>query len=479
MLLRLLPVLAVILPVISSCIIAVWGKRFFSQIAIITAFLNALLVISLYLTGRGSPAAVNLFEVNEFLSVEFRVDPLGLYFGLLVSILWVFTAFYASGYMSHGEYRQRFFVFFTLCLGITLGIAFAGNLFTFYLFYELLTLGTYPLVIHKESSESLAAGKKYLIYSFSGAALVLMAIITTFAISGSINFAPGGIFGRIYPGIELLFMAFFIGFGVKAAVVPLHSWLPSAMVAPTPVSALLHAVAVVKSGIFAIIRITYYIFGNEILVKTGINKIALTAASLTILLGSSIALTQKNLKKRLAYSTVSQLSYILLGIFLFSRSGFTGGLMHVVNHAVLKITLFFCAGSILVMTGKSEVSQLKGIGKDMPITMLCFTIASVGLTGIPPTNGFVSKWYLSIGSLETGRVLYIVILLISALLTACYLFPVSVNAFFSQKEDSEKFNEPPGTMLIPIVILTVTGLALGIFPSITKGLIDSIVSIFY
>jgi multicomponent Na+:H+ antiporter subunit D len=474
----LLPVLAVVLPVISSIIIAIHGKRFFSQMAIITSIADAAIVMALYLIG-GKSNPVTVVEVNRFLAVQLGADSLGLYFGLLVSLLWVFTAFYASGYMAHEHNPQRFFVFFTLCLGITLGIAFSANLFTFYIFYELLTLGTYPLVIHEENSGSLAAGKKYLVYSFSGAALILLAIILTFFITGRLGFTPGGIFDRAYPGIELLFMAFFTGFGVKAAVIPLHSWLPSAMVAPTPVSALLHAVAVVKSGVFAIIRVTYYIFGSQILVQAGINKYVLPVVGLTILFGSITALTQKNLKKRLAYSTVSQLSYILLGVFLFNRSGLTGGLTHIVIHAFLKITLFFCAGIILVMTQKTEVSQLKGIGKDMPVTMLCFTLASIGLTGIPPTNGFISKWYLSIGSLEQGRFVYVIVLLVSALVTACYLFPISINAFFGRKEGTESHSEPPATMLIPVVVLTAAGLIMGIFPSVAMGIIDEIVSLFY
>ncbi len=442
-----------------------------------TIIINFLFVINVSMTNASID--FHLFKVNDFLDIYFKIDKIGILFSLLASCLWIFTTFYSIEYMSHERKEKRFFIFFILTLGITVGIAFSGNLFTLYIFYELLTLATFPLVIHAGSREALESGKKYLVYSFTGATFVLLGMILLFSISNNMTFIEYGVLTDLNSInqnlILVIYMILFLGFGVKAALVPFHSWLPSAMVAPTPVSSLLHAVAVVKSGIFAIIRITYFIFGSDVINKVQGDFYISFLVITTILLGSLLALHQENLKKRLAYSTVSQLGYILLGLVMINDNALTGGLLHLVNHAVIKIILFFCVGAIYFMTGKKTISEIKGIGKQMPITMGCFSIAAISLIGIPPTNGFVSKWYLAIGGLRADRVLFSVILLLSALLTAAYILPIVITAFFQgEKVAKEDHIEPPLRMLIPIILLTGIVIALGLFPNFVLNFIESI-----
>lgn len=421
-----------------------------------------------------------LLRINEFIDVYFKVDKLGMLFSLLVSLLWVFTSFYSMEYMKHEGKENRFFSFFLLTLGITLGIGFSGNLFTLYIFYELLTLATFPLVIHSGTKEAINSGKKYLIYSFGGATLILLGIILVFSTAKTLDFNPGGILVAIdninTRTMMWTYISLFIGFGVKAALVPLHSWLPSAMVAPTPVSALLHAVAVVKSGAFGLFRVTFFIFGAPVIRETRANVYMSIPVVITILLGSFLALHQENLKKRLAYSTVSQLGYIMLGIVLLNREAFMGSLLHLINHAVIKIVLFFSVGAIMYTTHKTSIREIKGIGKKMPITMMCFAISTISLIGIPPSNGFVSKWFLAQGGLAEGKVLFPVILIVSALLTALYLFPIVTTAFF-KKEDGEEIvvQDAPKKMLIPIVCITAIVVILGLFPNPLISFIDEII----
>jgi len=448
------------------------------KFVIISVITNFLLLIFL-LTLKNISMEFHLFRVNDFLDIYFKIDKMGILFALLASILWIFTTFYSTEYMKHEGKEKRFFVFFTITLGITISIAFSGNLFTLYIFYELLTLATFPLVIHSGSKAALESGKKYLIYSFGGATLVLLGMILLFSISNSMNFIEHGVLQGINidnPNLFLtIYLVMFLGFGVKAALVPFHSWLPDAMVAPTPVSALLHAVAVVKSGVFALIRISYFIFGAEVIKTIHGNFYISILIGITILLGSLLALHQENLKKRLAYSTISQLGYILLGVVLLNQNALMGGLLHLVNHAVIKITLFFCAGAIYYTTGKKNIKDIKGIGKEMPITMWSFAIASISLIGIPPTNGFVSKWYLALGGLNANRALFAVILLLSAFLTAAYLLPIIIAGFFPGEENApiEK-KEPPLRMLVPIIMLTGIIVFLGIFPNVLINFIEKI-----
>jgi multicomponent Na+:H+ antiporter subunit D len=356
---------------------------------------------------RGSTIECTVFKVLPGINIAFRVDALGLLFALGASLLWIVTTFYSIGYMrSLDEHAQtRYYACFAIALSSTIGVAFAANLFTLFLCYEGLTLSTYPLVAHKETPEARAGGRKYIIYLLGAAKVFLLtAIILTYNLTGTLDFSAGGVFPEAVTAARpelllVLFLLFLFGFA-KCAVMPLHGWLPAAMVAPTPVSALLHAVAVVKTGVFAVVRITLFVFGVDCLDAIGAGSVFVFLAMFTIITASVIALTRDNLKARLAYSTVSQLSYILLGAALLAPSALVGGIVHITFHAVSKITLFFCAGSIYVSSHLTEVSQLGGIGKKMPWTMAAFAVATLSMIGVPPACGFVSKWYLVIGALE-------------------------------------------------------------------------------
>lgn len=421
----------------------------------------------------------HIWQLNTFIDIYLKVDKLGILFSFLVSILWIFTAFYAIGYMDHEEHQPRFFGFFILTLGITNGIAYSGNLFTLYIFYEFLTLATYPLVIHSETEEAMRSGWKYLIYSFGGATLILLGMILLYTLSFDLSFVEGGLPSLLdvsnKPLLLMIYMMIFIGFGVKAALVPFHSWLAAAMVAPTPVSALLHAVAVVKSGVFALIRMCYFIFGAELVESFKGNVYISILIAITILMGSLLALHQDHLKKRLAYSTISQLGYILLGIVILNKNALMGGMLHLINHAVIKITLFFCVGAIYVASGKKYIHEIKGIGRRMPVVMWCFAIASCSLIGIPPSNGFVSKWYLALGGLNANKALFVVLLMLSAFLTAGYLLPIIVTAFFNEPDEEETYEPLSRYMTAPIVVLTGIVVLLGLFPNPLIDYIQSIV----
>ncbi|MBU3113544.1 proton-conducting transporter transmembrane domain-containing protein [Clostridium lacusfryxellense] len=475
--------IAIIIPILFPFILAIimatmdLGEKKRNVFVSIGVILNFIFLVTIfYIFGK---SRVHLIKINGFLDIYFKIDKLSIVFSLLVAILWIFTTFYAMEYMKHEGKERRFYTFFLATLGVTMGIAFSGNLITLYAFYEFLTLSTFPLVIHADSKEALKSGKKYLIYSFVGATLVLLGMVLLFSVTNDTTFNAHGILPALTgdnKGLYLVsYVAMFLGFGVKAALVPFHSWLPAAMVAPTPVSALLHAVAVVKSGIFAILRMSYFIFGAEIIRDLHVNIFLSILIVLSILMGSFLALHQENLKKRLAYSTISQLGYILLGIVLLNEDAFVGSLLHLINHAVIKIVLFFCVGAIMYTTGKTNISQIRGIGKQMPITMGCFAIASISLIGIPPTNGFVSKWYLAQGGLTSGKMIFPAILLLSALLTALYLLPIITEAFF-KKGDDIIVKDAPIKMLIPIVLITVIVVLLGLFPNMVIPFIQEIAS---
>ncbi len=407
-----------------------------------------------------------LHQIAPGLEIKLRVDPLAALFGGTAAILWVFSVIYSTGYMAHEHDRRRYFVFYLLSLSMTMGIALSANLLTLYLFYEFLTIFTYPLVIHEGNKEAKSAGIKYLIYSFFGAGLILAALIITYGHVGTLEFSRGGIVDLSSGSLlmwQITFVLFILGFGVKAAIMPLHAWLPSAMAAPTPVSALLHAVAVVKSGVFGILRVMYSVFGISALIGLQLGYFVAALVSVTILVASIIAMQQDVLKRRLAYSTIGQLGYIILGAGLLSSIGLAGGLLHIINHALLKITLFFCAGAIITVTGKKKISELNGLGKQMPLTMIAFTIAAIGMIGIPPVNGFISKWYLIQGSLENGMWIFVVVLIGSAMLNAAYFMPIVIAAFFKEGDFKPvKGPEAPLSMLVPILILIAGCLVVGI-----------------
>jgi multicomponent Na+:H+ antiporter subunit D len=422
------------------------------------------------LAGR-APAFV-LARILPGVELAFRVDAFGLLFALGASALWIATSFYSIGYMrSLGEHAQtRYFACFALAMSATMGVAFSANLFTLFLFYEALTLATYPLVAHKETPEAKAGARKYVVYLLGAAkAFLLAAIVLTYNIAGTLEFRSGGILPdsavSSQPGLlGVVFALFLFGFA-KNAVMPLHSWLPAAMVAPTPVSALLHAVAVVKTGVFATVRVFLFVFGANAMGLLGADRLALAVASVTIVIGSLLALGQNNLKLRLAFSTVSQLSYIVLGAALLTPSGILGGIAHVTNHAASKITLFLCAGSIYVSTHKTDVSQMSGLAKQMPWTMGAFALATLSLVGIPPASGFISKWYLAVGAVERQSLWTLAVLLLGSLLSAAYLVPIVYRAYFDDAPDAghERVVEVPW-MVIPLVTTAVVSVLLGLYP---------------
>jgi multicomponent Na+:H+ antiporter subunit D len=443
------------------------------------AFVKFLLVFSLLPAAlEGRIAEFTIVQIAPGINLALRVDPMGIFFALVASGLWILTSFYSIGYVrgAHEKKQTRYFASFAICLSATIGIAFSANLLTFLIFYEILTLATYPLVVHKETDEAYRSGRMYLIYALSAGVLLIAAIGWTYTMAGTIDFRPGGLLAGVIqdPWVaKILFLLFMAGVGVKAGIMPLHSWLPRAMVAPTPVSALLHAVAVVKSGVFGVIRIVGFVFGPEVMQTFGLNLILAVLAGTTILVASLIALKQDNLKARLAYSTVGHLSYIVLGVALISVDGFTGGIMHLANHATMKITLFFCAGAIYVNLHKTEISQLDGIGKAMPWTMGMFTIGALGLAGVPPINGFVSKWFLCLGALAADQLIIVGIFVVSGLLNAAYFFPIIHRAFLRKGDHSiSHHGEAPLLMVVPICIVGVLSLLFGFFPNMMFNFYD-------
>mgnify|MGYP001807448042 FL=1 len=424
-------------------------------------------LVSPVLAGE-SPSALLVTPVPG-VPLALQIEPLGLLFALIAAVLWVATTVYAIGYMrGHGEQHQtRFYAFFAIAISATMGVALAQNLFTLFLFYELLTLSTYPLVTHAGTDEAKRGGRVYLgILMGTSMGFLLLAVIWTWHLAGTTGFQPGGILaGKTSPlVVGVLYALFAFGIG-KAALMPFHRWLPAAMVAPTPVSALLHAVAVVKAGVFAILKITIYIFGLDLLSGTGAATPILWVATITIIGASLIALRQDNLKRRLAYSTISQLSYVVLGAVLANAAGIAGAAVHIATHAVGKITLFFCAGAILVAAHKTRVSELDGLGRQMPITMGAFLIASLSIAGLPPMAGLWGKWYLSLGALDAGYGVLVGVLMVSTLLNIAYLLPIPLRAFFARGADQGgQWQEAPLPCLVAICFTTIACVALFFFP---------------
>ena len=410
-------------------------------------------------------------QVLPSVAIKLRVDSFGMLFALVSSFLWIATSAYSVGYMRGlKEHSQtRYFSFFALSLSATIGVAFSANLLTLYLFYEMLSFANYPLVTHHQDMEGRSSGRKYLLFIVgSSIGLVLPAMLFIYHMTGTLEFANQGfIAGIVSPKlIWILVLLFVFGFA-KAAIMPFHSWLPAAMVAPTPVSALLHAVAVVKVGVFCILRVLTGVFGTQLLFSFQMDTILLYLASFTIITASLVALSQDSLKSRLAYSTIGQLSYIILGAALLSPKGMIGGMIHIAMHAFGKITLFFCAGAIFVATGTKNISQMAGIGKRMPVTLACFFIGALSVIGIPPGGGFISKWYLLLGTLEANQMVMLFVLLSSSLLNAAYFLPIVYKAFFCTPEESlfeNKINEAPPWCLVPLTITAISSIYLFFYP---------------
>lgn len=427
---------------------------------------------------QGGGFELTLAEVLPGVPIQLRVDAMGMFFALVASFLWICTSLYSIGYMRTLEEHDqtRYFASFAVAISATIGVAFSANLLTLYLFYEMLSLSTYPLVTHEKNAEARRSGRKYLTYILGASiGLALPAMLITYQLAGTLDFTQGGILtGSASPStVALLLVLFIFGFA-KAGIMPFHGWLPAAMVAPTPVSSFLHGVAVVKVGVFSILRVIFDILGPDLLLDLNLGVVITTIASITILTASLVALTQDNLKRRLAYSTIGQLSYMVLGAGMLTAAGMTGGILHIAMHAFGKITLFFCAGAIYVASGKKYISEMDGLGRKMPITFAAFFLGAMSIIGLPPLGGFISKWQLLVGAVEGDHLLLLLVLLVSSLLNAAYFLPIVYRAFINPlpQDAVVGINEAPVFCLISIGIVAAASLGLfvahGIFEQLAR-----------
>lgn len=479
--------IAILIPIVGGALIPLlpFKKRntMLVYIETITVLTSVLVFVTLF---RRPEEGFTLMRFTGDLTIGFRLDGLGTIFAGLVSFLWPLATLYSFEYMKHEKHEKIFFMFYIITFGVTLGISLAGNILTMYFFYEMLTLVTFPLVLHTLSREAVLASRKYLYYSLGGAAFAFIGMVFTFYYGTSTDFVLGGVFDLSAIGDKINILLFiyvmaFFGFGVKAAVSPFNSWLPDAGVAPTPVTALLHAVAVVKSGAFAIMRLTYYCFGTEMLSGSWAQYVVMAVVLFTILYGSCRALRETHFKRRLAYSTISNLSYILFGVTLMSPAGLVGALCHMVCHAFMKICSFFCAGSVIYKTEKNYVHELDGLGWKMPKVFAAFTISGLALMGVPGLCGFISKWNLVQAAVESGSKLAyagVGCLLVSALLTAVYMLSISVRAFLPAKqiapvEKTEK-KDPNWMMILPLTVFVIVMVVLGVY---SQPLVDLLTAV--
>ena len=485
--------LSLAIPLAGAVLIALAHRRpnLREAVTLVTSGLMFLTVASLVpeVMAGGRPEAT-LIEMLPGLPLRFEVEPLGMMFALLASGLWIVTSVYSIGYMRANDeaHQTRYYVCFALALASTIGVAFAGNMMTLFVFYEALTLSTYPLVTHKGTDEAMRGGRTYLgLLLFTSIGLQLLGILWTWRIAGTLDFTVGGILAGKASGpvVGILLLLYVYGIG-KAALMPFHRWLPAAMVAPTPVSALLHAVAVVKVGVFTVMKVVVYIFGIDLLAATGHGVWLTYIAAATLLSASLVALTQDNLKARLAYSTISQLAYVVLGAALANPWGVIGGSMHIAMHAMGKITLFFCAGAIYTATHKTEVSQMTGLGRIMPFTFGAFLIGSLSIIGLPPLGGAWGKWYLMLGAAEGEQLIMIAVLMISSLLNVAYLIPIVARGFFLPSPEPQPasagaaaaprggIREAPMFCVVPLCLTALGCLALFFFADPIYRLLEPI-----
>lgn len=471
-------IIAPLIPMVTSLLIMAARRKpnlreTFSVAGAVLTFLTVMSLVPHVL--NGGTWDYNLVTVYPGVSVKFHLDGLGILFAGTASFLWTVAAFYCIGYMRGlNEHAQtRFYFCYALSVGAGVGAAFAGSLFTLYLFYEMVSIFTYPLVMHHQDEEGYFGGRKYIIYlMFTSKAFLLPAMALTYVMCGTLDFATTGVVNGIFPAnadrtmVTITYLLFLFGFA-KSGIMPVHNWLPDAMVAPTPVSALLHAVVVVKVGVFATCRVMLSLFGVKLLDQTGLGIFTAWFVSFTIITASLIALTKTNLKARLAYSTVSQLSYVILGVALLTPAAIQGGIVHIVNHAFSKITLFFCAGAIYVASHKKDITEMKGLGRSMPLTFAAFAVASLSMIGVPPVAGFVSKWYLLTGAIAAHQVGIVLVLLTSTLLNAAYFAPVVFSAYFGTPpigEEVTEVREASPFLLVPLLITAAMSVAAGLYP---------------
>ncbi|MBT5811022.1 MAG: monovalent cation/H+ antiporter subunit D family protein [Rhodospirillaceae bacterium] len=470
-----LMLLALATPLIGAIFIVLFGKipNLRETATLVTAVTLFAVVLNLapIVAGGGRPD-LTLIQVLPGLDLRFTLEPLGMMFACIASGLWIVNSIYSIGYMraKKESHQTRFYVCFALAIFGAMGVALSGNMFTLFICYEVLTITTYPLVTHSGTPEAMRSGRTYLgLLLGSSIGLQLAAIIGTWYLTGTLDFREGGVFaGHVQgPVIGLLLFLYMYGIG-KAALMPIHRWLPAAMVAPTPVSALLHAVAVVKAGVFTVLKVIVYLFGADFLRESGYGDWLAYIAGATVLTASLIAMTKDNLKARLAYSTVSQLSYVILGAALFTPLGVVGGAMHIAMHAVGKITLFFCAGAIYVASGKTQISDMRGIGRVMPFTLIAFFIGSLSVIGLPPMGGSWSKYFIAMGALESGQIVFVAVLMISSLLNIAYLLPIVARGFFSTPKDDSgngtvAIKEAPMFCVVPLCLTAAGCIALFFF----------------
>ena len=472
-------ILSILVPLVATIAIRLLDQKpNFRETATITAsIITFLLVLLVYQpVASGLTPELTLIEPFPGVSITLQAEPIGTLFALMASFLWIVTSIYSIGYMRghHEKNQTRFYVFFAIAIASALGVAFAANGFTLFLFYETLTLSTFPLVTHAGDDKARKAGRIYLFLLLgTSVGMFLFALIWTWKLTGTLDFRAGGIFddGTSHTVLGILLVLYVFGIG-KAALMPFHRWLPSAMVAPTPVSALLHAVAVVKAGVFSILKISVYIFGLDLVHQLATQRFLAYVAAFTIIATAIIALRKDNLKARLAYSTIGQLSYIVLGALVANSWGAIGGGMHMLMHGFGKITLFFGAGAIMVATHKTEISQMRGIGRRMPVTMTTFLIGCIAIVGAPPTGGMWSKWYLLLGTVYAEDWLLLAALIVGSLLSAAYLLPIAIRAFYSSNNESVTVSEAPLTIRIAMIICAVGCIVLFVAPDFAFNLMQ-------
>jgi len=467
---------AIAIPFIAAAIIPLFNEhpnRREGVTLLAAVLLFAIVLLILTDPDRFDMGRIELIAPIPDLPIAFKLEPLGAIFAFVASLLWIVSSLFGIGYMrGNNEPRQtRFYVSFAIALGSTMGICFADNLLTLFIFYEALTISTYPLVTHHKNEEAIKSGRTYLgILMSTSIGFLLFAIIITYVETGTLDFVQGGILsGRVSPLLgSLLLLMFMYGVG-KAALMPFHRWLPAAMVAPTPVSALLHAVAVVKAGVFSVVKIAVYIFGLDFLQELPASSIILYISGFTIVMASIVAIRQDNLKRRLAYSTISQLSYVILAMFILTPMSTVGASMHIAVHAFGKITLFMAAGAIYTAAHKTLVSQLDGIGRRMPWTMTAFAIGAISMIGLPPAAGFLSKWYMLMGALDSDQIFALVVIVVSTLLNAGYFLPIIYAAFLKPEASNDSHHDDHGEAPIFIVVALVATAALTILLFLFPG----------